>query len=147
MAVTPLHVFGWAKEVVLQPILEAIVEEPLTKTARRYDTVDFEGATCCVELKCRNAYDKNGRSVTSESHDTWLMPASKIDYAEANDKKVYLFYYFDGDKTLWMIEYNKGMFSHLESVRPIWHSQRSLHYYVPKEMWTLLDVEYGVVVE
>ena len=140
MAVTPLHLFGWEKEKAFQPILEAYVGEALVKTAARYDTVDFEGATCCVELKCRNSHDKNRRLVTSDSHDTWLMPASKIEYAETQKKRVILFYYFQGDNTFWVIEYERGLFAHLESVRPIWHSQRSLHYYVPKEMWTPLEI-------
>ena len=140
MAITALHVFGWEKERVFQPILEAYVGEPLQKTRARYDTIDFEGETCCVELKCRKARDKNGYLVTSNSHDTWLMPASKIDYAEANHKRVFLFYYFEGDNTFWVIDYKKRMFAGLETVRPIWHSTQSLHYYVPKEMWTALEV-------
>ena len=140
MAVTEDHEFGWRQEIFMQPILESYVGEPLKKTSARYDTIDFEGETCCVELKCRNARDKNDYLVTSKSHDTWLMPASKIDYAEMQQKKVFLFYYFQGDGTLWVIDYKKGMLSHLKSVRPIWHSARSLHYYIPADMWDRIEL-------
>ena len=140
MAVTPLHVWGWSQEIEMQPILESYVGEKLQKTSARYDIIDFEGPTCYVELKCRKAKDKNGYTVTSKTHDSWLMPASKIEYADRQEKRVFLFYRFEADKTLWVIDYKRGMLADLQTVRPIWHSARSLHYYIPADRWTRLEV-------
>lgn len=135
-AITDLHRMGWAQEEILQPLLERIAGEPLKKTSRRYDTIDFEGETVCVELKCRNAYDKHGRHVTSSSHSTWLMPAVKVDYAKMQKKRTIFVYHFLGDKTTWYIIHKDGLFAGLNTERPIFHSSRSEHYYVPREMWT-----------
>ncbi|NDC38508.1 MAG: hypothetical protein EBZ48_10705 [Proteobacteria bacterium] len=144
---TPRHAFGLHQETVLQPILEAYCEEKLTKTAKRYDTIDFEGATCVVELKCRSAFDARSRPLTSETYDSWLVPASKIDYADRCKKKFFVFYWFAGDKTLWVIDYKKGLFSHLPVQYPAFHERKQPHYYVPADMWTLLDIQYGVQIE
>ncbi len=147
MAITADHEYGWRQELVLQPILEACIGEKLEKTSSRYDVIDFEGATCYVELKCRKAHDKKGRLVRSDTHDSWLMPASKIEYADKQEKRVFLFYRFEGDKTLWMIEYKRGMLSDLKTERPIWHSARSLHYYIPADRWTRIEIVTEDIVE
>ena len=140
MSVTQDHIYGWCKEVQLQPILESFIGEKIEKTSSRYDIVDFEGPTCHVELKCRKAQDKNGRMVRSNTHDSWLMPASKIEYADKQQKRVFLFYYFEGDNTLWVINYRQGLLDDIQTIRPIWHSARSLHYYIPMEMWTRVEI-------
>jgi hypothetical protein len=140
--ITPLHTFGFHQELVLQPVLEAYVGEAIQKTAKRFDTIDFEGPTCCVELKCRSAYNKHGGTFKSTTYDSWLVPASKIEYAERNQKRFFIFYWFAGDRTLWVIDYQKGLFNHLQIEYPAWHERKQPHYYVPANMWTLIDVEY-----
>ena len=134
--ITDLHLVGWAQEKLLLPLLERIAGEPLEKTSRRYDTIDFEGETTCVELKCRNAYDKNGRLVTANSFDTWLMPATKIDYAKVNKKRTIFVYHFLGCQTTWYIVYRNDLLVGLNVERPVWHSRMSDHYYIPKALWT-----------
>jgi len=137
--VTDLHRIGWAQEELLLPLLERIAGEPLKKTSRRYDTIDFEGETTCVELKCRNAYDKHGRRVTAQSFDTWLMPATKIDYAKMNKKRTIFVYYFLASQEAWYIIYRDDLLTGLNVERPIWHSSKSEHYYIPRSYWTRWD--------
>ena len=136
MAVTELHMFGWTLEEQLRYRLEEGLDEPLTKTKWRYDTLDFESASWSAELKCRRPLDKNGKPVNSKTHTTWLMPSSKIEAAKVNPKDTCLFYYFEGDNTLWYIVYDEELFSTFYRGVPYFH--KAVHYYIPADCWTQL---------
>lgn len=128
---TALHTFGWQKESELRPWLEDFLDEPLTKTANRYDSIDFLSDSYSVELKCRRGIDNYKRKVDSKTHDTWLLPACKLKGAEG--KEHIYFYWFEGDNSLWMLRKEDVDWSEIICEVPWFHTQ--LHYYVPKTLW------------
>lgn len=136
MAVTALHTFGWQKEQDLQSHLEAFLNEQLTKTSSRWDTVDFVSPHYAAELKSRRAVDKYGRPVNSSTNDTWLLPACKV--IDGCPKKQIYFYYWDGDQTLWYLWKDDADWSSIFRTVPSFHTEP--HYYVPKELWTQISL-------
>lgn len=135
--ITELHTFGWGVEQAIQPVLESILGETLQKTARRYDAVDFVSASYQVELKSRRAKDKKGALVTSKSFPDWLLPASKIRAAERSHLRTVIFYYYEGDQTLWMLFVDEQDWSEIPCRIPWFHTDK--HYYVPANLWKEVD--------
>jgi hypothetical protein len=135
MAITDRHIFGWEKELELKEMLEAFLEEELTKTASRWNAIDFVSPSYAAELKCRRAVDEKGRSVDSTTNDTWLLPACKV--SSSIGKKQIYFYYWHGDKTLWYLWKDDADWNTI--FRTVPHFSTQLHYYVPKDLWTQLE--------
>lgn len=134
MAISELHTWGWKMEEELRPLLEVFLGEPLVKTERRWDAVDFTGATYIAELKCRRATDKKGRPITSKTYSDWLVPASKIAAAAKSAKRMCIFYYFAGDKTLWYLWPDKIDWATVPKRVPWGHTD--LHYDISINLWT-----------
>ena len=139
--ITELHEFGWRIESALQPILEDHLGETLVKTERRYDAIDFLGERYQVELKARRSRDKSGRLVKHDSYSEWLLPASKVNAAAKSPLRTTIFYYFEGDETLWQIWTDEIDWSKVTCKTPFFHTDR--HYYVPKDLWKKVDGDYG----
>lgn len=131
MAVTALHTFGWRMEQELQPKLESFLEQKLTKTVRRFDTIDFVTPTHAVELKARQGVDKYGLPVFSTTYPDWLLPACKV--SNKSDRVQVYFYYFEGDRSLWVLHKADVDWNTIKCQVPFWHTQ--LHYYVPANLW------------
>ena len=127
------YAWGIQKEKELQPLLEYCCNDKLIKTEERYCAVDFycEQGDYFVELKARKAHDKWGRKVNHDTYTTWFVPCTK----RAIDKPVYLFYYFEGDETLWFLQYDEDKFSKYETGIPPGHLTNQLHWFIPKEEW------------
>ena len=138
MAVTELHTFGWNKELDLKPRIEEGVGEEITKTATRYDSADFISPSYVIELKSRRKYDKKGKLVTSQTYETYLLPVCKAN-AACVDKELLFLYYFEGDNTLHYLVYDAELFDTFHQERPTWHPTGQLHWYVPREAFTLLE--------
>jgi hypothetical protein len=94
---------GISIENNLKPMLETKFGK-LTKTGR-YDTLDYEGAECFVEIKSRtNRYSQ---------YPTTMIQKSKFDYARKQTKPVYFVFAFtDG---VYYIQYNSEVFDAFES--------------------------------
>jgi hypothetical protein len=120
-------------EQQLQPVLESTIQQKLTKTIRRFDTIDFKSPTHAVELKCRCAVDKYGRPVTHTTYDEWLLPACKVGRHPGLEEVC--FYYFEGDASLWMIHHKDIDWKQIRCEIPWHHPEKQLHYYVPAHLW------------
>ena len=140
-AITEKHTFGWRMEEELKPILDTELGDTLIKTERRWDAVDFVGHTYRAELKSRRKFDKFKRLVTSKTHSDWLVPKSKIDASSKDDKRLCLFYYFEGDNTLWKLWIDEVDWTKIRLQIPDWHTE--YHYYVPDELWARVEGNYG----
>lgn len=94
---------GISIENNLKPILETKFGK-LTKTGR-YDTLDYEGPECFVEIKSRtNRYSQ---------YPTTMIQKSKFDYARKQTKPVYFVFAFtDG---VYYIQYKSEVFDAFES--------------------------------
>ena len=132
MAVTALHDFGWRMERELGPRLSEILGEGLEKTASRFDTIDFVSPTFQVELKCRRDRNKYG-PVSSDTYKSWVVPSTKIEAAKRTDKETVIFYYFEGDSSLWRINHSDVDWSTIDEGVPVWHT--APHYFIPKKLW------------
>ena len=133
MAITPKHVFGFAKEQELQSILEEHVGEALVKTEWRFDAIDWRGAAWDVELKSRLRLDKYGKLQMPTSFKTWVLPATKVDIAAHTDRPTRYYYFWDADQSLWWMDYKEVDWESLVRGVPPWHTEE--HYYVPRELW------------
>lgn len=131
MAVTAKHTFGWNLETTLKPIIEMLLQEELTKTEGRYDSIDFTSPNRYVELKGRRKYNDKNIEQTPDSFKTWVVPADKV---EGYNKPVTILYYWDYDRTLWRCDYDKEVWDTFVCGEPMWTSQ--IHYFVPKSHWT-----------
>lgn len=131
MSITARHTFGWAQEKLLQPVIEKILGRSMTKTTQRFAKFDWDTEGLNVELK--------SRTCSSGAYDTWLLPACKAEKADKTDKQTVFFYYFDGDKSLWMLYYSKALFDTFEKSVP--YPSTQLHLLVPASCWTRITTE------
>lgn len=95
---------GIMVESQLKSVLEYKFVDTLVKTGQ-YDTLDYEGERCFVEIKSRtNRYDQ---------YPTTMIQQSKFDYARKQTKPVYFVFAFtDG---VYYIQYNSEVFDTFES--------------------------------
>ena len=122
---------------IVKPLVEKVLDQPLTVTQFFYDTMDLEGSDCFVEIKTRTEkYHWEDEKIEREG---WLIPACKIERAQKEQKKCYFYYYWRSDKSLWELEYCPELFQDLNPVIPWWHKDQQRHYYVPRERWTLIE--------
>ena len=143
--ITRRHVFGWKCEKILHPILEEVLQEPLTKTSNRFNSIDFKGSYWTTELKSRPKIDERGQPQDSERFNTWVLPCCKVVLPETQelvddseiDGEIAFFYFWEGDNSLWFCRYNKQKFeTYLRGV-PVWHTQE--HFFIPRRDWERID--------
>ena len=128
------HDYGTKWEQKLQPLLEAFVGEPLTKTRHLYDIMDFVSKSYFVELKCRS------KKYHPADFQTWLLPSCKgKEAAKHPDKITIFFYYWETTDELYLIEYNDPLFQTFHREVPSWHLEKQEHYYVPTEEFSLIE--------
>ena len=137
-AVTDLHIYGWNKELDLWPLLETELCCKLEKTEARFDAVDFENDKYVVEIKARRSLGPRGRPVTSATYSTWLLPACKGEAVEKSGKRGVFFYFFEGDRTVWRLDYDAERFAKYEQKVPPAHPTGQMHYYIPADEWRLV---------
>lgn len=128
------HAYGTKWEQTLKPLLETVLEEPLTKTKQTYDLMDFTSDSFFVELKCRSPI------YHPEDFKTWVIPSCKIREASKHpDKKTIFFYYFSSTDQLFMIEYNEEIFNTFTQAVPSWHADKQEHHFCPAEEFTYVE--------
>lgn len=127
---------GLYYEKVLHPKLETIVGEPLVHTKEETDAMDYEGVSCFVEVKSRG--DQYHYSQWFFKKDGWMLPSSKIDRAQREieaGKRVFFFYFWRADKSLWMWEYKEGGVLGCLEQYPEWHHDKQKQTYIPEQCW------------
>lgn len=143
-----LKQYGLEGEVKLLASVSVCVGEPVTKTSWEKDAMDMMGATTFSELKRRSSdwcyHDEKIKK------DGWLVPSSKVmrGWEElSNGKKVFFFYFWMFDKSLWMYEMKDGDFTQPNDHRPPKnHYDNQLHVWIPEEKWTRCKVDLSDVV-
>lgn len=129
--------YGKQGEMLLKSTIEQHLGETITPTASEYDTVDFTSPSCLIELKRRsNRYSFYSNLIQQGG---LILPAVKIDRARSSDKTVYFYYYFDADSKLFYWKFNWDEIKTVEPVTPSWHIDRQLSYFIPSNLWKLVD--------
>lgn len=118
---------GEATENLLEDFLVR-THGPVTKTTEKAH-FDREAEDCWIEIKGRSA---KYRSDDEYSKKGWFVGLPKVTCAKKANKKVYFYYYFNGDNTLWRLEYADSIF---DGLIPKPNRQGQLTYTVPKEFW------------
>jgi len=141
-------VYGTEAEQKLLPILSHVVGEPLVKTSGTFDCMDMKGAGTFAELKRRGLdFSYCDEKIKREG---WLMPSCKVirSWTElAEGKRVFFFYYWGCDKTLWSYEMKEGDFSEGDChFVPKGHYDNQLHVAILQERWQRVDVDLSEVV-
>lgn len=129
------HTFGWKMEERLRPLFEKILQEPLVKTANRYNSIDFKGDYWTVEVKARPKIDERGNYQDSHTYSEWLLPTCKETAGinmEGQNRELIFFYYWEGDNSLWYLKYNKDQFATFRREYPPFNPTQE-HFYIPKE--------------
>ena len=126
--------FGKKYETLLHHLLEQVFQEKLMKTAEEYDSMDYEGESCWVELKVRaNWY-------WPCQFKDWLLPYCKTQRAKKEEKNVYFVYYWTSTEQLFIIPYSSAFDSYVVDV-PEWKQDKQLQVYVPSHDWEEITIE------
>lgn len=130
---------GLSMEEQLKPLIERVLGVSLRKTASAYDLVDFEGEDeegrrIVVEVKSRRHKNDNGYIQRREAFGNWLFPTHK-EKALKEAFQSYIVYYWDTDKSVWLLHYQKEVFAEIEKDVPPWHRQYQEHWYIPHELF------------
>ena len=141
--ITERHTFGWAQEERLLPFFNKYLDDDLKRTTDRFAHQDCISERFLVEAKSRPAtrWDRFNRRqvpVNSKSYpEGWLMPYCKTQNLPDN-KRLFFFYYYEGDDTLWVCPYDKQKFSELNAYYPPFNPNQ-LHILIPVEWWSQVD--------
>lgn len=143
--ITKRHMFGWACEKILHPILEKVLQEPLVKTSNRFNNIDFRGAYWLPELKSRPSIDERGNKQDSKSYLSWLVPTCKETIAKnlGDTGELIFFYFWQGDNTLWYCKYDEALFSKIQRDIPVFSNQE--HFWIPREYFTQVKIKIPAV--
>lgn len=126
MNICPIkYKYGKDKEIELFETIQTLVGEPITQTTGRFDNKDYTSDNYYIELKSRRIFDSN-----KYSH--WLVPSCKF---KNNDKKLVVFYHWQGDNTLWRYDFNPEDVKEFISKKGPVSNQH--HYDIPKRFFTI----------
>ena len=90
------YCYGKQKESDLLERIQSNLGEQLLQEANQYSKKDYQTKTYNIELKSRRFYN-------SDKYSDWLVPCCKF---KDTSKPLIIYYYWDGDKTLWRYNYN-----------------------------------------
>jgi hypothetical protein len=118
--------YGKKQESDLLKKLQDNLGEDLVPTVSTTDKYDYETENYLVELKSRRNYKSN-------QFNNWLISTSKF---QDSKKKIVIYYYWDGDSTLWRYNYNPDhLTDFILRKSPISNQD---HYDIPKTFFTLV---------
>ena len=127
--------YGRANEELLLPFLELLHEDQhFRHTEDSKDTMDFCSEDIYIEVKTRKTYSWSDSQIQREG---FLLPFCKIERALKESKKVFFYYYWKTDKSLWSWEFKKEQASLLKPFVPRWHYEKQRHVAVPVSWWRL----------
>ena len=89
------YTWGVQKEADLLKTIENNLGEEIIREENLVSTKDYQSKNYNIELKSRRYYDCN-------KYSNWLVPVSKF---RDTSKPIIIYYYWDGDKTLWRYDY------------------------------------------
>lgn len=140
--------YGTEAEQKLLPILSKVVGTELRKTSGTFDCMDLEGAGIFGELKRRGLdWFYTDTKIKEEG---WLMPSCKVirGWRELSEgKRVFFFYFWSKDKSLWLYEMKAGDFTRKgDHFVPKGHYDNQLHVAIKQERWQRVDVDLSDVV-
>jgi hypothetical protein len=146
--ISSLVTYGTEGEQLLTSLISVIVGERVTKTAGTFDTMDFAGASSFSELKRRSSdWFYTDEKIQREG---WLMPTTKVMKgweALSEGKRVYFFYFWMRDKSLWMYEMKEGDFNGPNDHNPPKnHYDNQLHVTIQQDRWTRCNVDCSSIV-
>lgn len=127
--------FGIEQEEKIKEILEKQFDTKLTKLSR-YAKFDFESEKCLIEVKSRN--------VTSTRFDSTMLPYTKIEGIEKQNKEVYFVFNFT-DK-IYYIQYNQELFktfgkaNYKRKQRIDYDDKEQLYIFIPIKNLSLINV-------
>ena len=124
--------FGKKYESILHPLLEDVFQEKLKKTAEMFDTMDFEGDSCWVELKVRS------HIYHPSQFKDWLLPYCKTKKSYGS-KNVFFVYYWTSTKQMFIVPYSSQFDSYVVDV-PEWKQDGQLQVYVPSHHWEEIKI-------
>lgn len=120
------YTFGRQKEIELLEKIQLNLGETILAEHNQYSLKDYTSFTYNIELKSRRSY-------SSDKFSEWLCPACKF---KDSTKPLVLYYFWEGDATLWRYNYNKKdleFFTFRKS--PISDQD---HYDIPKRFFELV---------
>lgn len=129
------YAFGIEQEEKIKETLEKHFNTKLNKLSK-YNKFDFEGEKCLIEIKSRN--------VTSERFDSTILPYSKIEGIEKQNKEVYFVFNFT-DK-IYYIQYNQELFktfgkaNYKRKQRIDYDDKEQLYIFIPIKNLSLINV-------
>jgi hypothetical protein len=136
--------YGKEGQTALTTVISQILGEEMTETKATFDTLDFESPTIFAELKRRTRdWTYLDKKIQEEG---WLIPSCKIHRAWeelARGKRVFFFYFWSFDKSLWMFEMKSDDFSEGEKTHfiPRYHYDTQLHVAAHQSRWTRCEVD------
>lgn len=119
---------GKRVEKLLLPFLETLHGTLLEQPENAQ--LDYKGKDCWVEIKGR---DPKYTSTDQYSLSGWMIGYNKIQRLLESEQSVFIYYYFQGDKTLWLLTASKQQ---LETLKPFKNFQGKLTVKVPKPWFT-----------
>ena len=135
-AIQSLLDYGEEGERLLRNVICDWLGEEIEKTPQVFGKLDFLGKTTSSDLKRRTPTWHYTNSQIRQ--DGWLIPWCKVldgfDH-QHRGKRVYFFYFWSSDKTLWVYELPRGSWS-LPPFTPEGHFDNQLHVGIPEAKWT-----------
>ena len=134
-------VWGKDLEQKTKQYVEKYLGYTITPTEYTFDSVDFTNTevSSTQEVKgrpkMRTPMDKTQAPVIqySTDWDTWMLPYCKIEKHKA--KKLYFFYYWESENSLWVSEYDAKIYSTFRKSVPADRPTKQLQIYIPKKHW------------
>lgn len=147
--ISSLVAYGYEGEDKLTSAISTYLGEHVVKTSATFDSMDFCGEKTFSELKRRSTdwtyYD------TKIKEEGWLMPSNKVmkGWEEiSKGKRVFFFYFWSFDKTLWAYEMSETDFTQKDDhFVPRNHYDNMLHVTIPQEKWTFVEKLSSIVFE
>lgn len=142
-AVESLYTYGVEAEEKLLSTISAYVGEPVVRMSGTFDHLDMESKSAFSELKRRTAeWSYHDDKIKKEG---WLVPSCKVIKAWeklSEGKKVFFFYFWMCDKSLWVYEMKEGDFTAAGShFVPKNHYDSMLHVKIHQDQWKRLNVD------
>jgi len=133
--------YGLEAQQSLEEAISIVLDEPMKQTAATFDTLDFHSKTKFAELKRRTPeWSYHDEKIKKEG---WLIPSCKIlrGWEELSQgKRVFFFYFWSFDKSLWVFEMKVGDFSQTPHFIPKNHYDQMYHVAVPQDRWRHCEV-------
>lgn len=148
-AISSLVTYGYEGEDKLTSAISQCLGEQVIKTASAFDSMDFGSPTYFVELK-RRGLDWTYHD-TKIKEEGWFMPSCKVikGWEEiSKGKRVFFFYFWSFDKTLWSYEMSATDFTQKDDhFVPKNHYDTMLHVTIPQDKWTFVEKISSIVFE